>query len=84
MLWSGTKTYPEERPALSLAWGASVFKIDFAKLFPAAYGGPAEENTVPVVEKEASVVQNEINTELTVKNTPYHKHVVKARNDAYV
>lgn len=64
--------------------GASVFKIDFAKLFPAAYGGPAEEHTGPLVEKEVPVAQNEINTDLTVKNTPYHKHVVKARNDAYL
>jgi hypothetical protein len=64
--------------------GANVFKIDFAKLFPAAYGGSADEHSGPVVEKELPLVQNEINTDLTVKNTPYHKHVVKARNDAYV
>lgn len=73
-----TRTFP--------GLGASVFKIDFAKLFPAAYGAPAEENSgqVQIPEKDAPIIQNEINTDITVKNTAYHKHIVKARNDAYV
>ena len=63
--------------------GASVFKIDFAKLFPASYGATVEENSGHGAEKEVPIVQNEINTDLTVKNTAYHKHIVKARNETY-
>ena len=63
--------------------GASVFKIDFAKLFPEAYGVAPVESGQPS-EREVQLVQNEINTDITVMNTPYHKHIVKARNDAYI
>jgi hypothetical protein len=70
-----TRTFP--------GLGGSIFKIDFQKLFPDAYASVSEE-TGPTTDRETPVVQNEINTDLTVKNTPYHKHVVKARNDAYI
>jgi len=30
-----------------------------------------------------AVVQNELNTELMIKNTPHHKQIVKARNQHY-
>ena len=69
-----TRTFP--------GLGASVFKIDFAKLFPEAYGAVHTEAAL-TSEREQPVVQNEINSDITVKNTPYHKHIVKARNDAY-
>jgi len=70
-----TRTFP--------GLGASVFKIDFAKLFPEAYGA-VHIDAALTSEREQPVVQNEINTDITVKNTPYHKHIVKARNDAYI
>jgi len=43
-----TRTFP--------GLGPSVFKIDFAKLFPAAYGATADENSGHVAEKELPIV----------------------------
>lgn len=60
--------------------GACVFKIDFSKLSPEAYSQPdsGATQTAP-----ADVPQNEINTELAIKNTAHHKMIVKARNESY-
>lgn len=70
-----TRTFP--------GLGANIFKIDFAKLFPDTYSVPSDETQISTT-PETPIIQNEINTDVTVKNTPYHKHVIKARNDAYV
>jgi hypothetical protein len=55
--------------------GPCIFKIDFAKLSP-EYGETGST-------QEEKVVSNEINTDVTVKNTQHHKMVVKARNESY-
>ena len=51
--------------------GPCIFKIDFAKFSPEAYAQPASPESGTV--EEVKVVQNEINTEISVKNTDHHK-----------
>lgn len=56
--------------------GSCVFKIDFAKLSPEAYAqaDSGATNATPVSEeKKDNTIQNEINTEVSVKNTQHHK-----------
>lgn len=68
--------------------GANVFKIDFAKYSDAGYG--SIDNSRPgstmgeSLAAQVVIVENEINTEVTILNTPHHKAIVKARNEFYV
>ncbi len=64
--------------------GACVFKIDFSKLSPEAYAQQPDSGATQTVPPTApEVPQNEINTELAVKNTAHHKMIIKARNESY-
>ena len=55
--------------------GPCIFKIDFTKLSKeyGETGGCQDER----------IIQNEINTDVTIKNTPHHKMIIKARNESY-
>lgn len=65
--------------------GAPVFKIDFAKLDPDSYGVPDSGATVPAQPDDGKpkYPENEINTEVSIKNTQHHKMIIKARNESY-
>lgn len=63
--------------------GACPFKIDFSKLSPEAYAQPADSGSTTPAEQVSNVKENEINTEVSVKNTNHHKQIVKARNENY-
>ncbi len=65
--------------------GPSVFKVDFAKVYPDAYGadkdkeGGAGSGQAAGAEAE----QNEISGEVEVQNTVHHKAAVRARDEFY-
>ena len=66
--------------------GPSVFKIDFAKLFPDIYGKEQDQiasATSLAGSEQAVTVENEIATEVEIENTAHHKAVVRARNENY-
>jgi len=68
--------------------GPSVFKIDFAKLFPEIYGAQKEQDQLASAtsftgSEQAVTVENEIATEVEIENTAHHKAVVRARNENY-
>jgi len=64
--------------------GASVFKIDFSKYSDAGYvsNEPAKTSTMSI--DVPAIPENEINTDVTIQNTPHHKAIIKARNEFYL
>lgn len=65
--------------------GASVFRIDFSKYSDAGYASnePPKTSTMNINDVPA-IPENEINTDVTIQNTPHHKAIIKARNEFYL
>ncbi len=64
--------------------GASVFKIDFSKYSDAGYVSNETEKKSSLALPVPDIPENEINTEVTIQNTPHHKAIIKARNEFYL
>lgn len=66
--------------------GACVFKIDFSKLQADMNASPADSGATNMQtdsDNGKQIPVNEINTEVSVKNTQHHKMIIKARNESY-
>ena len=74
--------------------GQNVFEVDYAELFDAykEFAGPKKDEaeaapSQPPAKGAPAVVEdpskNELTSEVEVKNTDYHKVIIKARNEYY-
>lgn len=64
--------------------GTPVFKIDFSRLNPAAYSALYERPETGASTPKATIPENELNTEVSLKNTAHHKAAVRARDEHYL